>query len=83
MKTSVQNLLGKHTIAASDYETVAVVEIIIDLAKHGMVAAIWEKAWWIGRIENLSVINDDAQINFMRPVGNPRLQYRRPDYPDE
>lgn len=67
----------------SNYETVVLVESILDLAKNDFVAAIWEKSWWIGRIEHLSVINDEAQINFMHSIGNSRLQYRWPNDPDE
>ncbi len=53
------------------------------MAKGDVVAAIWEKFWWIGKVINLSVINDDAEISFMHPVGESRLLYRWPDIPDE
>lgn len=29
------------------------------------------------------MINDDAQVNFLHPLGNSRLQYRWPDHPVE
>lgn len=45
-------------------ETVAIVETISDLTKHDFSAAKWGKTWWIGRIENLSVIKNNAEIKF-------------------
>jgi hypothetical protein len=42
-----------------------------------------EKKWWNGKVINLSVINDGAEVSFMHPVGESRLLYRWPDIPDE
>jgi hypothetical protein len=77
-----QNFPQDQAVAAPHHETVVTVESILDLAKNDFVAAVWEKSWWIGRIEDLSVISHEAKINFLHAVGNSRLQYRWPNDPD-
>ena len=81
LESNEQDLVEPNAEAVSDY--IAKVESIIDLAKGDVVAATWEKSWWIGKVINLSVINDDAEISFMHPVGESRLLYRWPEIPDE
>jgi hypothetical protein len=76
-----RDLVESNAEAVSDH--IAKVESIIDLATGDVVAAIWDKTWWIGKVINLSVINDDAEISFMHPVGESLLLYRWPDIPDE
>jgi hypothetical protein len=76
-----RDLVESNAEAVSDH--IAKVESIMDLAAGDVVAAIWDKSWWIGKVSNLSVINDDAVICFMHPVGESRLLYRWPDIPDE
>src|SRR5271165_6881235 len=74
-------LVESNAEAVSDH--IAKVESNMDLATEDVVAGIWAKTWWIGKVINLSVINDDAEIRFKHPVGESRLLYRWPDIPDE
>jgi hypothetical protein len=81
LESNEKDLVEPNVEAVSDH--IAKVESIIDLAAGDIVAAIWDKTWWIGKVINLSVINDDAEISFMHPVGESLLLYRWPDVPDE
>jgi hypothetical protein len=81
VESNEQDLVEPNAEAVSDH--IAKVESIIDLATGDVVAAIWESKWWVGKVINLSVINDDAEISFMHPVGESRLLYRWPEIPDE
>ena len=81
LESNEKDLVEPNAEAVSDH--IAKVESIIDLATGDVVAAIWDKTWWIGKVINLSVINDDAEISFMHAVGESRLLYRWPEIPDE
>ncbi len=80
LESNEKDLVEPNAEAVSDH--IAKVESI-DLATGHVVAAIWNKTWWIGKVINLSVINDDAETSFLLAVGESRLLYRWPEIPDE
>lgn len=67
----------------SAYKTVTVVETILDLSKNDFVAANMLESWWIGKVEQLLVIKNEAEINFMHPLENSRSRYCWPEYADK